>query len=236
MVIPTAAPAPGVTVRVGGDTEAQIRSKDGEFFYKSLVIDTPLPEGYPDPTPPGSIDLKTYPAVRRAEYRGTGKSESGMDSAFWPLFNHIKSRDIAMTSPVEMDYHDVESSASPDTRDWTMSFLYRTTNQAPTGEDGTVIVRDAAPVTVLSMGVKGNYGMDKARPAMEKMEEWLAANPSWKAAGSWRSLYYNGPKLMWWNKWSEIQIPVVRVDGGESEPVKTAQETPVSGSPADATR
>ncbi|MDX2131444.1 MAG: heme-binding protein [Planctomycetota bacterium] len=203
--------APGQIVRVGGDMNTRITERDGEFFVGPLSIDTPLPEGYPDPTPPGAMDIKTYPAVRRAEFRGTSTPESGMDRAFWPLFNHIKSRDIAMTSPVEMDYNDVQDADSAKSRDWTMSFLYRYQDQGPTGEDGAVVVRDAPPVTVLAMGVKGDYGMEKARPAMEQIEAWLAANPQWRAAGNWRSLYYNGPKLMWWNKWGEIQIPVERV-------------------------
>lgn len=209
-------PLPGETRRVGGDMAATVIERSGTFRFGSLLIDTPLPAGYPAPTPPGSIDLKTYPVVRRAEYRaegvGEGVGEGGMNRAFWPLFNHIKSRDIAMTSPVEMDYADVSGASDRTTRNWTMSFLYRYTDQGPTGEDGRVIVRDAPQVTVLAAGVKGDYGLSKATPAMEQIEAWLAANPQWKPAGAWRSLYYNGPQLRWWNKWGEVQIPVVPAD------------------------
>ena len=98
---------PAQVTRVGGDTKAQIEIRDGEFRFGPSRIESPLPAGYPEPTPPGAIDLKKYPAVRRAEYASSGSPGIGMNMGFFPLFSHIKSQDIAMTSPVEMDYRDM---------------------------------------------------------------------------------------------------------------------------------
>lgn len=50
------------------------------------------------------IEVKAYPAVRRAEWSGKGESDMGRVKSFWPLFQHIRKSKIAMTSPVEMEY------------------------------------------------------------------------------------------------------------------------------------
>ncbi len=201
-----AIPAPGSLIRVGGDRQATVTGGDGDYRAGSCRIDTPLPVGYPGPTPSGAIDLKTYPAVRRAEVRGQGTPDQGMNRAFWPLFDHIKGHDIAMTSPVEMEYRGPGGAAAAD--DWSMAFLYRTSDLNGTGEEGVVTVRDSDPVTVVSVGLRGTYSMALVRKGVEQIEGWLAANPQWEAAGDWRSLYYNGPALRWWNKWAEVQLPV----------------------------
>jgi len=210
----SAIPEPGLGRRVGGNLVAAITGGDGDYRSGACRIDTPLPEGYPAPTPPEAIDLKTYPAVRRAVVRGERSPDSGMNRAFWPLFEHIKSHDIAMTSPVEMDYRDLSAGSDVEPKDWSMAFLYRTKDLNAAGREGRIEVEDAAPVTVLAVGMKGDYSMELVRGGMETIEAWLAANPGWRAAGSWRSLYYNGPALLWWNKWAEVQMPVRASSGG----------------------
>jgi hypothetical protein len=213
-VVVDRAPAPGESVRAGGDLLAAITGTDGNYRAGPCWIDTPLPEGYPAPTPPGAIDLKTYPSVRVAEVAGAGHPDRGMNRTFWPLFNHIKKHDIAMTSPVEMYYEGLEGSGPPAA--WSMAFLYRTPELNETGTEGEVVVRDAPPVTVVSVGVRGDYAMSLVERGMREIEAWLGDHPEWKAAGDWRCLYYNGPALRFWNKWAEVQIPVTRVqeEGG----------------------
>jgi hypothetical protein len=197
---------------------AAINRRGNVLRFGPCLIDTPLPAGYPDPTPPGAIDFKTYPSVRRALVKGTGTPNRGMNSAFWPLFNHIKKHDIAMTSPVEMDF--VATAADADNvanSEWTMAFLYRTAEQNAVGQDGTVSVVDAHAVTVVAVGMKGDYGTGLVSRGAALIKDWFAANPQWEAAGNWRSLYYNGPALDFWNKWAEVQIPVRKravVDAG----------------------
>lgn len=181
---------------------------DGDFRSGPCRVDTPLPAGYPVPTPPDAIDLKTYPAARLAEVRGSGDPDRGMNDAFWPLFNHIKKHDIAMTSPVEMNYAGLEGDAPAKPESWSMAFLYRTPDMNATGPDGKVVVRDVPPVTVLSIGVKGDYSMALVEKGRESLRDFLAANPRWRIAGEWRALYYNGPSFFFWNKWAEVQVPV----------------------------
>lgn len=191
-------------LRVGGDMTATVTRDKSGFRFDSMLIDTPLPVGYPDPTPPGSIDLKRYPGVRRAEASGTSSPDLGMNFAFFPLFNHIKRRDIAMTSPVEMDYRPVRE----DSTQWTMSFLYREASLGPTGTDRSVTVVDAPPMTVVSIGMRGRYSVERAKTQLPALEKWLAENPQWERAGDFRALYYNGPDRRTADLWAEVQIPI----------------------------
>jgi hypothetical protein len=191
--------------RVGGDMDAVVERQGTDYVCGEVKIDTPLPEGYPMPTPPGAIELKRYPAVRRAEISGEGSGDRGQDRGFWPLFQHIKKREIAMTSPVEMELRGWESDEEPTA--WTMAFLYRTADLGPTGDDGNIVVRDAEPITVIAMGLQGKYRQGRFDIALEQLEEWLAAHPEWERAGDARWLGYNGPS--WFRPlWAEVQIPV----------------------------
>lgn len=199
-------PESGEGIRVGGDTSTQVTGEDGDFRSGRVRVDTPLPVGYPPPTPPGAIDLKTYPSVRLAEVWGTEHPDRGMNRTFWPLFNHIKKHDIAMTAPVEVSYEGLRPEGQPES--WSMAFLYRTPELNKLGEEGVVTVRDADPVTVVAVGLRGQYTLARAQEGMSQIEAWLADNPQWKPAGEWRSLYYNGPMLFSWNKWAEVQLPI----------------------------
>lgn len=200
------------TKRVGGDLFAMVErpaasdDKAVRYRFGRSFISTPLPVGYPDPTPPGAIELKKYPVVRRAEFSGTMNADMGMNAAFIPLFRHIEKHSIAMTSPVEMNYAGLTQSERADS--WTMSFLYRSPDMNTTGKDGTVTVSDQPPVTVISIGMKGNYSTSLAQRGISELEAWLKANPEWERAGEPRALYYNGPEVKSGDKWSETQIPV----------------------------
>jgi len=197
-------PESGEAIRVDGNREAVAtwNENKGEWRSGASDIDTALPVGYPPPTPPGSIDIKTYPAVRRAEIADAG------NSGFMPLFRHIQRNNIAMTSPVEMDY---ETSGTTTLRTSSMSFLYRTSDLHETGadpKDARITIRDADPITVVSMGGRGSYDRSRVQKDVAKLRTWLAENPTWEEAGEPRALLYNGPSLAPWNKWLEVQIPV----------------------------
>ena len=168
---------PDLVTRVGGDREASVEIVNGQYRTGRSLVEAPLPEGYPEPTPPGAIDLKRYPSVRRAELSRTGSPDGGMNSGFWPLFNHIKDRDIAMTSPVEMDYEGMPLDGKGRPERWTMSFLYRTADLGPTGDAGKVVVVDTDAMTVLSIGLTGAYGLPRVEEGMAKLEAWLDEHP-----------------------------------------------------------
>ncbi len=212
--------AEGEALRVGGDLFAKAERRDDGFVWQQLAVTTPLPRGYPPPTPPGAIELKHYPAVRRAEYDGRRNADRGMNSGFWPLFRHITARDIEMTSPVEMDYHGMSlannadgarqtaAAGGPEPDEWTMSFLYRTADLGPTGIDGPVRVADAPSVVVLSVGLRGDYTQARVRAGLDQLAEWIASQDDWEPAGSARALFYNGPDTRRQNLWGEAQIPI----------------------------
>lgn len=214
------------------------RTRDG-FRAGTARINTPLPEGYPDPTAPGAIEIKTYPVVRRAMVSGERAMNAGMNSAFWPLFRHIQRRDIEMTSPVEMDYQGLTSTPGDNPESWTMSFLYRTTNQGPVGTDtkspgGVVTVEDLPAMEVAAIGFQGPYRIEVVKMNLARLEAWLAAQPEWERAGEPRALFYNGPEQRESRKWGEVQVPIRRVApaAAEGAPTPPTSPAPTSSTPA----
>lgn len=186
---------------------------EGEFRSGGCRIPTPLPEGYPAPTPPGAIELKRYPLVRRAEIGGTMSPDWGMNFAFFPLFNHIKRRDIAMTSPVEMNYSGLTATGRGKPDSWTMSFLYRSQDLGAAGfdpKDGRILIEDIAPVTVVAIGMRGNYKLSRIKNGVSELRGWLSQQSEWEEVGETRVLFYNGPEARSGDKWLEVQLPVRR--------------------------
>ena len=210
--------------RVQGDESIQAEYDDkGAWRYEDMAIPTPLPVGYPAPTPPGVLEIKHYPSVRRAEVSGQTDSRSANMQGFWPLFQHISRNEIAMTSPVEMEYAGdpaANPAAAPAEGEearpaWTMAFLYYQEDLGPTGADPAdprVTVRDTEPVTVLAMGLKGYWYAEKNEAIEKPLTDWLAANPQWRRAGEPRWFGYNGPEMPANRRWAEIQIPIVKVE------------------------
>jgi len=222
-VIPVTPAEPAWSVkRVGGDLDSTITGRSGDYRYEptNSRVDTELPEGYPAPTPPKAIEIKKYPGARRAEVSGTVNPDMGTNLGFWPLFQHIQRNEIAMTSPVEMDYRDWSagegqgSEAVERPGAWTMSFLYRTADMGATGADGNVRVVDTEPVTMLAIGMNGPYRVAAVRTGLNRLREWLATQDEWEAVpdAEPRAMYYNDPSVPDQRKWLEVQIPVRRTE------------------------
>ena len=214
---PEGAPEPGQAIRLVGDASVKPKLAEGQYRLAEagVGIETPLPEGYPAPTPPEMIELKTYPAVRRAECSGKGASDMGMVKSFFPLFNHIKKRDIAMTSPVEMEYRrdgDGKPLAALPVADcdWTVSFLYRKPDLGQAGNDGQVKVVDTPETVVVSIGMKGAFGSAGVKEGLETLQRWFDGQDAWEPAGDPRNLIYNGPGAPFRQPWCEVQVPVRR--------------------------
>ena len=132
----------------------------------------------------------------------------GQNRAFWTLFNHIKSRNIAMTSPLEVNFANADNTRKfLGSTDWTMSFLYRTPALGPTGNAGdNVVVVDRPEVTVLSIGVEGDFSFNLLNKGVDRLREVLKSQTKWVIAGEPRFFVYNSPKPK--AKWAEVQIPV----------------------------
>ncbi|MEN1680252.1 MAG: heme-binding protein [Planctomycetota bacterium] len=159
--------------------------------------EAPLPEGFPTYTPVGVIQVKQYPAYRKAD-----------GPAFWPLFQHIKSEGIPMTVPVEM------TQMSRGNRP--MSFLYQNTSVGDAGADEDipgVTVNDAEPAIAVSLGIRGRMNPQTAADAKERLEAWLADQTEYRAAGEEAVRYfgYSSPMVPDRDKYWETQILIERV-------------------------
>lgn len=166
------------------------------------LLEAPLPEGFPKPTPVGEIRVQQYPKYRLARTAMTlieGR-------AFWTLFNHIKQRDIAMTAPVEMGYTPDKDGALKKS---TMSFLYRSTEQGRIEVDGKVAVTDVPAQLAVAIGLRGDATKDKVNDAKRRLEAWLRAHADeYEATAAVRVLGYNSPFVADEKKLTEVQIPI----------------------------
>lgn len=168
-------------------------------------IEAPLPEGFPEPTPVGEIQIKKYPAYRFATTQMAG-TDSG---AFWTLFTHIKKNDIAMTAPVEMTYGE---GTTDKLQAKTMAFLYRSPKQGKAGTDEKVEVIDVAPIMALSLGMRGEVTRTRLADAKAHLDAWLKEHAKeYKASGPLRVMGYNSPFVAANKRFSEVEIPVRQV-------------------------
>lgn len=244
-------------IKVGGEAAFEIERRVGEledgevsayFVAGPMRTTAALPEGYPRPTPAGLIEIKAYPSVRRAEISVDASPRTGMNLAFFPLFRHIKNRDIAMTAPVEADLPamaqqdaanlGMQNDAGADGEAMTVSFLYRTSDLGPIGEaEENVRVIDTKPVRVLSLGIRGTMGNDRIEREVARLYDWIEAQGErtigpdgvesagrWHADGSPRILGYNGPDVRRGDQWWEVQVPVAWTAG--DAPDKPATNSP----------
>jgi len=169
------------------------------------VIEAPLPEGFPAPTPVGEIQIKKYPAYRIATTQMAG-AESG---AFWTLFIHIKKNDIAMTAPVEMTYGESDKDKL---QAKAMSFLYRSLKQGKAGTDEKVEVIDVAPMMVLSLGMRGEVNKTTLAETKACLEAWLKEHAKeYEASGPLRVMGYNSPFVAANRRFTEVEIPIRKV-------------------------
>ena len=219
------APAAGAAWMIGG-TPIDALIAGGSDFYRAgkCRIDTTLPAGYPHPTVPGAVEIKTYPTVRRAEVSGPRAPDLATNFAFFRLFEHIQKREISMTSPVEMDYVPAEDGSAAETG-WTMSFLYRVPELGDAGDAGPVQVVDRPELTVLAIGFHGTYRARQVLDRIEQLEAWLSQLDGWERAGPPRGLYYNGPNVRGSLRWGEVQLPIQKV---ASEPSTESSTEPVA--------
>ena len=170
----------------------------------------PLPQGFPPPTSEGQIEVKSYPAYRAATYGYSGELSQAANAGFGPLYNHISANEISMTSPVETRYPTTLESPGSDRGEATVSFLYRSTDITPQETAQNIEVEDIAPMTVLSIGLRGEYSYQSYQENLQRLRNWLNQHPEYAVVGSPRRFFYDGPYIPDPLKRSEIQIPVER--------------------------
>lgn len=149
------------------------------------VNEASLPEGWPMPGPYGKVSKKEYPVYRAAYTSGNGEGRS-----FWTLFSHIKSNDIPMTAPVEMEMEEVDGEMEMTT----MGFLYKNPKVGEEGMDGEKVkVMTVSSMTVLSytwMGPSNDQSLATAKAALEAELARQSLTPL-----GFRVLGYNGPSV-----------------------------------------
>ena len=185
-----------------GDAKAlakQAAALAGDLVFRP-VAEAELPAGVPGFAVLDEIEIRTYPTYRMVKTAMKG----GSMGAFWPLFNHIKDNDIAMTTPVQVDYaEDGERQ-----REASMAFLYGSPDLGPLRKDGAVEVVDVPPLTVLTLGSRGYDRKSRVEELRDRLQAWLVDHPEWEVAGPMRTMGYNSPSVAGNRRYFEVQIPV----------------------------
>ena len=180
---------------------------------KPADSDAPLAEGWPNGTEPGRIEVKEYPAYRSAVARGKGGGLGADNVLFFPLFRHITSSDVAMTTPVVSTYAPELLKGPKVTGDMAMEFVYRSPTLGQAGKGvGPVKVEDHPAATFVCLGVQGGDDPERVRKGVEVLKAWLAAHKAeWTEDGPPRRLGYHGPMTPHDERLWEVQLPIKAV-------------------------
>lgn len=154
---------------------------------------------YP-PTPPGTIEVKTLPAVRVLEATAGKPGVERQDGAFMTLFRYIDANALKMTVPVEADPQPAR-----------MRFFVerRRTDELPSTAGVTVFDRPAR--VVASVGIRGSYSEQNFAEGVAQLRAWLRERPQWRAKGEPYAVYWNGPYVPGFLKKSEVHVEVEAV-------------------------
>jgi SOUL heme-binding protein len=182
-------------------------------FMAYSAASAPLPDGFPQPTTAGKIEVKHYPAYRSGTYTYKGKLSQAANESFEPLFQHISSNRIGMTAPVEARYPSITleelPNGKPDEVGQTeVSFLYRNEAVQPKQVAEGIKVENHPAITVVSIGVSGPYTYASYQENLVHLRDWLAQHPSTVVAGLPRRFFYDSPFTPDAFKRSEVQIPI----------------------------
>jgi hypothetical protein len=160
-----------------------------------------LPEGFPAYTPPGSIELKTYPVHRRA-----------VAKQFFTLFSHITRKNIAMTAPVRMEF---ERSDEGKLEQGSMAFFYSTPETGEVGVDDAdeqvETIEDEGQV-VVALGRRGRWNREVLADGERRLRDWIKANPGYRECGGLIVMGYNSPMVPTAQQFFEIQLPVEKAE------------------------
>lgn len=149
-------------------------------------------------TAPGSVEVKTLPAVKYLSSHARGTYFKNGNRLFGRLFGYIRQNDVKMTVPVEADMEraGMRFFVGSDDRDRELS------------DDGRVAVRDRPETLVLAVGVRGAYSRRNYEEALRKGRQWLDGSDEYEAAGAPSMVYWNSPFVPAFLKKSELHIPI----------------------------
>ncbi|MEM8868673.1 MAG: heme-binding protein [Verrucomicrobiota bacterium] len=161
-------------------------------------------KAYPQ-TEVGRIEIKTLPAaiiIASTSDSGYFDSNNGL---FMPLFRYIQRNDIAMTTPVEAAIQPGEM------------YFYITAHAAADTLSSTeqIDLQELPERRVASIGARGSYNRCNFESAKATLNQWLAEQENYKAAGPARGAFWNGPMTPGLFKRFEVHIPVIETDPDE---------------------
>lgn len=182
----------------------QLRSDLGdlvEILTFRPLVQAEQPKDFPAFGAVDEIELRRYPAYRMARTA----MANGSTAAFWPLFQHIQSNDIAMTTPVQMDWLDGTRRGRPSA----MAFLYGDPATTPRSVARAVEVVDVPAQTVLSLGAIGEDSRERVESMAARLRARAeAAGSGLTIAGEIRTMGYNSPMVSRDRRYFEVQLPV----------------------------
>ncbi len=192
---------------VAPKTLASLRSELGDLVETlsfEPVQQAELPKGFPGFQVVDEIELRHYPVYRMVR---TNMSKGGSNGAFWPLFRHIESNGIAMTTPVQMDWTKQTDEGAE--RPMQMAFLYGDPAITPKHIAEGVEVLEAPAITVLSIGAIGDDRRERVDELRQRLASFLAVHGDvWQVAGQLRTMGYNSPMVSRDRRYFEVQLPV----------------------------
>ncbi len=185
-------------------------TEESEMKKPFMIGEARLPDGFPPPGPVDEVIIKQYPKCRAAVVQATAV-EGGENKMFGSLFKHIKSNQIAMSTPVDLTWSDPDDSDHAP-RETAMAFIYGDPTIGKPGPDGLVQVVDLPARTMLSFGVRGSYSQKNFVAGIKQLKSWLAMHANeYRVAGPPRYLGYNSPFVPWFMKFGEVQLPIFAV-------------------------
>lgn len=201
----------GANLSVGG--KQALRALRGELGDLAATLafapvqQAELPKGFPGFQAVDELELRHYPVYRMVR---TGM-KGGSNGAFWPLFRHIESNGIAMTTPVQMDWGKPAGQSAE--RPLLMAFLYGDPTITPQHTADGVEVVEVPALTVLSIGAIGDDRRDRVDELHARLLAFVAAHQdTWQVAGALRTMGYNSPMVSRDRRYFEVQLPVRPVE------------------------
>ena len=173
-----------------------MRVENGTLF----MSEAQRPEGWPEITPVGKVELKERPAFRVAVAEASSGSD-GEGRLFGTLFKHIQDRDIPMTAPVTMTRSSVGQMES-------MGFVYENLNVGSVGAAGGAEVHDRPSANVLSTGLRGGYSAKSYANGLALLQNYLEKQEHLQPIGEPVYMGYNSPFVPEFLKYAELQIEV----------------------------
>ncbi len=146
----------------------------------------------------GVIEVKYLPASTVLVKR-SNVSYFEENNLFMPLFWYITTRNIAMTSPVEVRLNPGEM----------YFFVGKDASKRELKSSSSVDVEKIPSRTVASIGYCGRYNQSNFEKAKSKLVKWIEKQGIYTITGEARAIYWDSPSVADQKKRAEVHIPIL---------------------------